>query len=441
MAGSEAAIAKARKLAPADPLIAFLHAQARYELGYPAAALFADAQRLWPANPDVIRNRALALASEGDFAAAEALLADTLNANPQWLDGHRVLAGLRWTHGQHEDFDRSYSIACNRVPGATGLWLAWFSTIAQHRNWARASEIIDRAALAIGDDQPFLPARAFLACETGDATVGRNLLAQLENKEDDFLNLCRIRFHIRQREFASAEKVATAMSHGKRAGQAWPYLSAIWRATGNPRAKWLDGDPVYASVHDIGLSAAELKSLAEVLRSLHIQQFPYPEQSVRGGTQTDRSVLLRHEPILQLCRIRLLDAVASFVAALPPHDPTHPLLGSRREDLKIAGSWSVRLSRGGHNVAHTHPLGWLSSAFYVALPDEAERGAAPAGHLSLGAPPPELGLSLEPYLQIAPAVGKLVLFPSTLWHSTVPFPAGERLNIAFDVINNAGAAG
>jgi hypothetical protein len=26
-----------------------------------------------------------------------------------------------------------------------------------------------------------------------------------------------------------------------------------------------------------------------------------------------------------------------------------------------------------------------------------------------------------------------VLFPSTMWHSTYPFEAGERLTIAFDI--------
>jgi hypothetical protein len=31
-------------------------------------------------------------------------------------------------------------------------------------------------------------------------------------------------------------------------------------------------------------------------------------------------------------------------------------------------------------------------------------------------------------------VGQIVMFPSTLWHGTWPFPAGERLNLAFDVV-------
>ena len=94
----------------------------------------------------------------------------------------------------------------------------------------------------------------------------------------------------------------------------------------------------------------------------------------------------------------------------------------------------MRLGPGGHNVVHSHPLGWISSAFYVALPDGHEAGAPPAGHLQLGAPPAELGLELAPYRTIAPAPGRLVLFASTLWHGTVPFAAGERLNIAFDVV-------
>ena len=75
----------------------------------------------------------------------------------------------------------------------------------------------------------------------------------------------------------------------------------------------------------------------------------------------------------------------------------------------------------------------VARARLSAVPDAATLGAAPAGHLSLGALPPELGLDLEPCRTIAPEVGKLVLFPSTLWHGTLPYPAGERLNIAFDI--------
>jgi hypothetical protein len=123
--------------------------------------------------------------------------------------------------------------------------------------------------------------------------------------------------------------------------------------------------------------------------------------------------------------------VHAYVAALPPIDPRHPLLSTSRNQLLFAGAWSVRLHAQGFHVCHTHPMGWISSAFYVALPHDL--GPAPAGWLQPGAPPSDLRLNLPPYAQIEPRPGRLVLFPSTMWHGTVPFNDGERLTIAFDI--------
>lgn len=433
MVESGAAITKAQQLAPADPLIAFLQAQSRYELGYPAATLFANARRLWPANPDVVRNHALALASEGDYPAAESLLSNMLAGNPEWLDGHRILSGLRWTNGDADGFDRSYAEACKRQPKSAALWLGWFSAVAQHRDWTRAVIVLDQAETALKSGERLRAARAFVACEARDDIAAERLLGELPADQDDFINICRIRFHIRRRDWQQAEQIALAMTQSAAAGQVWPYLSAIWRMMGDDRAVWLDGNPLYASVIDIGLTSGQIGELAQQLRSLHTARRPYPEQSVRNGTQTDRSVLLRHEPIFQKARTQLMAAVRDFVSQLPPEDTAHPLLARPREHLQISGSWSVRLTAGGFNVPHTHPHGWISSAFYVALPDSSDSDPPFAGFLNLGSPPADLGLDLPPYRRIKPEVGKLALFPSTMWHSTEPVPAGERLNIAFDI--------
>jgi hypothetical protein len=52
----------------------------------------------------------------------------------------------------------------------------------------------------------------------------------------------------------------------------------------------------------------------------------------------------------------------------------------------------------------------------------------------LGEPHPELGVALPPLAVIAPKAGSVALFPAFLWHATRPFPAGERLSVAFDVV-------
>ena len=432
MVEADAAIALAAGLDPEDRLTAFLRAQSAYELGHPAAGHFARVRRLWPENRDALRNHALALASEGEVSAADRLLADALASAPDWLDGHRVLAGLRFAHGDSEHYDASFAAAAQALPQHQGLWLGWFGTIAQQRDWPRAAAILDAATTTLGEIRPIAIARAFLASESGELAQARECLAALAGVQDDFLALCRIRTALRSGDPAAARDLALPLTRSPIAGQVWPYLSTCWRLLQDPRAHWLDGDPVMAGEIDPGFSATELADLAALLRSLHTMQAPYPEQSVRGGTQTDRSVLLRHEPLLIETRARLLDGVRQFIATLPPHDPVHPVLSRPRDNLRISGSWSVRLGAGGYNVTHSHPVGWLSSAFYIALPED--MGPVPAGHFHLGAPPPELGLDLAAYATIAPRAGRLVVVPSILWHGTVPFPRGERLNIAFDVV-------
>ena len=102
--------------------------------------------------------------------------------------------------------------------------------------------------------------------------------------------------------------------------------------------------------------------------------------------------------------------------------------------MRFAGSWSVRLAGAGFHSNHIHPAGWISSAFYVTLP-AMDRGHE--GWLKLGEPQAELGLDLAPFRHIEPKPGRLVLFPSTMWHGTEPFAAGERLTVAFDVARPA----
>jgi hypothetical protein len=81
--------------------------------------------------------------------------------------------------------------------------------------------------------------------------------------------------------------------------------------------------------------------------------------------------------------------------------------------------------------AHVHPEGWLSSAFYVRLP----QGRGQEGWIKFGEPGTPTASHLGPEHLVQPEPGLLVLFPSTMWHGTVPFPGDEtRLTCAFDLV-------
>ena len=57
------------------------------------------------------------------------------------------------------------------------------------------------------------------------------------------------------------------------------------------------------------------------------------------------------------------------------------------------------------------------------------------GWLALAQPPFPTSPPLEPLRYEKPEPGKLVLFPSCLWHGTVPFSGDQpRLSVAFDIV-------
>ena len=185
---------------------------------------------------------------------------------------------------------------------------------------------------------------------------------------------------------------------------------------------------------DLGAALAPIERLADRLRALHERSGQYMDQLVRGGTQTDGPLLCRIDPEIRTMRAAIVAAVERHVSKLPAPDPEHPLLApSRNRRIRFSGSWSVRLRGGGRHSNHVHPQGWISSALYVALPKRKDGEASDAGWLTLGEPQAELGVDLPPRAKIEPKLGRLVLFPSWMWHGTRPFAEGERLTVAFDV--------
>ena len=426
----EAAYAAIMRADPNDHHAAGLKAQIALETGRPAADLFAAARAHQPDNPVLIRGHAAALIEAGEGPQADHLLDATLALHPAWLDGHRLLANLRVTSGD-PDFARSYAEAVAREPGNVSLRLAWFQALSVARDWAGTRVVVDDALAFFGETPALRSARVYLASESGEGADDPVLFDAVCDIADIGLDIARIRHALRLGEIAKAGVIAERHIGTTAAATFWPYLSIIWRLSNDPRAGWLDGNPPPIATYDLDFTASELADLAATLRRLHIAKAPYPEQSVRGGTQTSGQLFFHHDPAIQSARAKVTAAVADYIGSLPAPDLAHPLLGPPRDQpLLFEGSWSVRLAAQGFHSVHTHTLGWISSALYVDLPKLA---SPPAGCIEFGKPPPELRTDLPAYAQVDPKPARLVLFPSTLWHGTVPFDDGERLTIAFDV--------
>jgi len=170
------------------------------------------------------------------------------------------------------------------------------------------------------------------------------------------------------------------------------------------------------------------------LDHLHTDLREHVDQTLRHGTQTAPSLLKGRNALLAALSRRIEEAVQVYIARMPD-DENHPLTGRRRSGFAFAGSWSSRLKTQGFHANHVHPQGWISSCYYVAVPDAALDQVARQGWIKFGEPSFKSVLREPVRRAIQPVPGRLVLFPSYLWHGTIPFRSAEaRTTIAFDAV-------
>lgn len=154
-------------------------------------------------------------------------------------------------------------------------------------------------------------------------------------------------------------------------------------------------------------------------------------QSLRGGSQTAQDLLAMGTPAVMAYLGALRRPISAYLADIGA-EPGHPLTSRNTGRFKIKGCWSVRLERGGHHVNHVHPEGWISSAYYVAVPDQQ---TGKGGWIKFGEPPFQTEPALDPLKWIEPKPGLLALFPSYMWHGTHPIgDGGPRITAPFDVV-------
>ena len=420
----------ALSLAPDQPKLVLGLAQTRYEAGLPSVDLFIRAAHLRPNDSEILLSLAHALMTEGRREEAIAGMEALLRGSPEWIQGQEFLAHARYTSGERESFARSFHDALRQHPRNIALRRSAVQLLHSAGFSDDALALIAEGQRLMGDQPVWTLHRAIIDADHGDLTAAAPLFAKLSEIDDLAVQVRRMRFFIQSRMPEEALYLFERYRSHEHVSHFLPYASIAWRWLGEPEWERFEGDERQVGVHDLADRLPSLDDLAAYLRSVHRARSQQLDQSVRGGTQTEGLILSHVDPVIEQTSAAIRAAVNEYVAQLPPADPSVPLLSApRNRPVRFSGSWSVLLRSGGFHSNHIHPMGWISSALYIALPE----ADGECGWLTLGEPQQELGTGLGPFRKVEPKPGRLVLFPSTMWHGTVPFEAGERLTIAFDV--------
>jgi hypothetical protein len=181
--------------------------------------------------------------------------------------------------------------------------------------------------------------------------------------------------------------------------------------------------------------AAYLADLAASLHARHDRLRAHPvAQTLRNGTQVSLRLGGADEAPIRAFPTAINGPIRRYIEQMNGAGGVDRRHGAR--GFRVNDAWSVRLREGGFHLNHYHGNGWISSACYIDVPADSAPSSG-AGWLQFGEP----GMATTPALPaqyfVRPEPGLLVLFPSWMWHGTVPFSSrnGEhRLSVAFDVI-------
>ncbi len=382
---------------------------------------------------------ARAVTGQGRLSEGEALYAEAIKRRPTFEKAVAELAHTIWMRSG----DRAETMAVFEEVfarnGPTVELLLQKAALLDTMGAGGAAYQVLQEALAIKDDPVIhLPAAQLIVYvdpERAMIHARRAFDAQPDNPSH-IAAMCQMNLAL-----GRAEEAATSAESLWRRQPADQYaialLATAWRIMGDERYRRLyDYDAfVWRERIETPLGWSNLDSyladLREALKPLHRFRGHMTGQSARYGSQTQQDLTRSADPVIR----------AFFQAIDYPIRRRITSLGQGGDVLRrritkaydFNGVWSIKLQPVGFHVNHIHSRGWLSSACHIELPPAVER--EPEGWLKFGQPGIPTSPDLPPEFYVKPVPGQLVLFPSYMWHGTVPFSGDEeRLSIAFDVV-------
>lgn len=435
---------RALALAPDRPALlhnraTLLHRRHRYR---DALTLHERARALGLDEADAHYNRGNTLQGLGRNIDALAAYRDALRRNPRHRLALYDACRLRWRMG-HDDFDADLIAVSNLDPqSALGPDLRG-QLLYRAERYADAADAYAEAVRRQPDVASFHDGRARSLVRAGDVAAG---LAAHERACALAPEVAAFHAH-HAASLLVARRPEAAERHAWQACRQAPddqyglaILGLAWRVLGDPRESWLNDYQAMVSIVDLPPPrgwpdmATFAADLAAELDALHVDAQAPLDQTLRSGTQTFGDIFEQGHPHVDALKQPIAEAIDSYLRSWPD-DPTHPLWRRRRTGWRFTDSWSSRLRTGGYHTHHVHPHGWISSAFYVRVPEPRHGGAAGEGWLCFGIPDFDIGLAAPERMRVEPRAGRLVLFPSMFWHGTLPFDSQvQRTTIAFDVM-------
>jgi len=153
--------------------------------------------------------------------------------------------------------------------------------------------------------------------------------------------------------------------------------------------------------------------------------------TTRNGFQS--SVNLFSGPFAKMRELQdiIMDEISKYHSKFKNEDCN--LIQNWPSEYNLYG-WHVILKQQGYQLPHMHTSGWLSGVIYLKVVPPLEKNE---GAIEFGLNGPYYSDDNSPSVIHQPSAGDIVLFPSSLHHSTIPFTTDtDRIVVSFDLAPN-----
>ncbi|MFQ3583743.1 MAG: TIGR02466 family protein [Cyanobacteriota bacterium] len=397
-----------------------------------AIQAYEQAIRLQPNYAEAHNNLGNALKASGDWQAAEQSYQRALQLNPNLAEAHNNLGTLYEEQGHLEKAVQCYQQAVLARAGYAQALSNLGDAFAQMGKLEQGLQCCQRAVLS----DPYLlegqlnlanvllmkgdPVGAEAACEKAlqlepahpFALALHTIACAGQGKWDKAKYWSDAQIFVQL--FPSEEPETTAILNQRLAERILAHPSLTWERSGNAtRGGYhssnllLDLDPTAAD-HPLHWLGSRIAMAVPCYLERLLSQWP-----ADGGSGTEFSGTACQQ--------------------------AHPWLQQCQGPFQVRDLWAVVMLSQGHQIPHVHPSARLSGVYYVQVPQSVGADPAdPSGWLEFGAYPERFPVASPQHSlvrRVQPQPGLLVLFPSHLWHRTLPFVGTEpRISIAFDLV-------
>ncbi len=361
---------------------------------------------LQPSEPAWRLQIAGALEDAGDRDAAEEMLRELISDRPCYAEAHNNLGSLLQVSNAFEEALESYSEALRLSPDIPAMWVNAgnvFDELGKHVDAiSHYSTAID---LKPGVSEPYyFRARAWAA------------LGEFKKSITD-VEQCLWFDPADQKGLALLGVLYAALGRHEEERALFDYDRFVRPIRAEPP----EG---YATIEEFNLAAINH------IRNRVTLDYNLYGSSTHGGWHSRNLLQDPHKTMVAL-RSVLQQIFETYVSQLPS-DNDHLFLRRRSVNARLVAQAQI-LESQGYLSSHIHPGGWISSAYYLSVPDVISQTTEKSGWLEFGRPTAEIKTNVELETRtVMPEPGLAVLFPSYFFHGTRPFKS-EKLRISLGV--------